>query len=217
MSVLKRLLPDDRLLRILDLGCGTGAQLTDIAEAFPLAECVGVDISVWNIRQALALSATSACPTRLHFHASDYLLFTDQPFDVILADSVLQNISAPTEALAHKIGVDLVPGGILLASLPYDCIYNRLLWTSRRVMRLLRGRTLERVAETAARMIHPAWPAEMIRERIPYMFLLPHRTDGREFRDVLWKTARLAVFEERPVPHVSPVQPKHTTVIFRKR
>lgn len=216
VAALKRLLPDDRLLRILDLGCGTGAQLTDIADAFPLAECVGVDISVWNIRQAAAYAETSTSPMRLHFHASDYLLFTDQPFDVILADSVLQNISAPTQALADKIGNDLVPGGLLVASLPYECTYNRLLWTSRRILRLLRGRTLERFVETAARKIHPDWPAEMIRERIPYMFLLPCRADGREFRDVLWKTARMAVVEERPVPHVSWAQPKHRTVIFRK-
>lgn len=217
VAALKRLVPNDRRLRILDLGCGTGAQLTDIAAAFPLAECVGVDISVWNIQQGLALSAASGCPARLHFHASNYLLFTDQPFDVILADSVLQNIAAPTETLAQKIGDDLVPGGILIASLPYDCTYNRLLWTSRRALRLLRGRTLERVAKTVARMIHPDWPAEMIRERIPYMFLLPYRSDGREFRNVLWKAARLDVIEERPVPHVSPAQPIHRTVIFRKQ
>jgi trans-aconitate 2-methyltransferase len=217
LALLKRLLPGDRLLRILDLGCGTGAQLTDIAAAFPLAECIGVDVSEWNIQQALALSAASVCPARLHFHASDYLLFTDRPFDVILADSVLQNIPAPAEALAHKIGADLVPGGILIASLPYDCAFNRVLWTSRRVLRFLRGRTLERVAERTAALIHPGWPTGMIRERIPYLFLLPYRIDGREFRDVLWKAARLAVVEEQPVPHVSPAQPKHRTVIFRKQ
>jgi trans-aconitate 2-methyltransferase len=215
LAVIERLLAKNRPSRILDVGCGTGAQLIDIAATFQLAQCVGIDLSLWNVANARRMASDARL--RLHFRHGDYLSFVSEPFDVILADSVLQNVPVSTGTLAVKLSTDLNPGGLLIVSIPYDCVYNRLIWTSRRVFRLARGPFLERVAVRVARLLHPSWSADMIRERIPYLYLLPERVDSENVRDTLLTAGRLAVLQEQEVPHVSPVQPKHRLVVFRKQ
>jgi trans-aconitate 2-methyltransferase len=214
LAAITDLAPQDRPLRILDIGCGTGGQLRDVAEAFPLAICVGVDISAHNVETARADKAGR--DGRVQFHAGDYLTFDDQPFDLIFADSVLQNIPVPTTALASKIAADLAPSGLLVASIPYDCGYNRSLWAVRRGLRPLRGPALEALAVRVAGVVHPDWSAEMILERLPYLFLLPDRFDGPAMRD-LFQRAGLDVVETRPVRHASVAQPRHRLVVFRRR
>lgn len=217
VSVLRRHVDNETPLRVLDLGCGTGAQLLDVIAEFPRAQCVGVDISAGNIARANALAAASPASARPSFHCADYFDFHCLPFDVILADSVLQNLPCSTAELAGKIGVDLKPQGLLVTSIPYGCIYNHLLWVARRCFRLLRGRLLERAAEAAARVLHPSWPRELIRERIPYLYLLPYRIDGDKLRRTFQADGGLVVVDEQAVPHVSLAQPKHRMVVFRKQ
>jgi len=217
ISILERLADKEQPFRILDLGCGTGAQLIDVAAAFPHSQCVGVDVSSENIARARMSGSTSSNGSRLSFYHHDYLLFASGPFDIIVADSVLQNIPGHTDTLVRKISNDLRPAGLLIVSLPYDCIYNRLLWAARRILRLLRGRGLERVAETVARTLHPSWSADLIRERLPYLYMLPERSDGPDLRRTFHITGRLSVLEDQPLPHASLAQPKHRLVVFRKQ
>lgn len=217
LGAVERLMAKDRPFRILDLGCGTGAQLLDVAASFPLATCVGIDLSAGSIARAREMAAALDEHARVSYVQGDYLSFVTEPFDVILADSVLQNISAPTAALARKIGNDLNPDGCLVASIPYDGAYNRLIWSSRRILRLLRGPLLERIAVDIGRMLHPSWSTNMIRERVPYLYLLPARVDGEELRDAFRSVGRLIVLQDQPMPHASPAQPKHRLVVFRKQ
>jgi SAM-dependent methyltransferase len=217
LAAIESLMAKDRPFRILDLGCGTGAQLLDIAASFPLATCVGIDLSGGSIAQAREAVADSDDQVRLSYVQGDYLSFETDPFDVILADSVLQNISVPTAVLASKIGNDLNPDGFLVASIPYDGLYNRLVWNGRRTLRLLRGPLLERMALAIGRLLHPSWSTNMIRERVPYLYLLPAHVDGWELRDAFRSAGQLVVVQERPVPHASPAQPRHRLVVFRKQ
>jgi SAM-dependent methyltransferase len=217
LSVMERLVAKDRAFRILDLGCGTGTQLLDIAASFRFAQCVGIDLSPGNIAQARRMAAGSSDRARVCFEQGDYFTFATDPFDVVIADSVLQNMPVPTAGLAAKIGGDLGPDGLLVASIPYDCLYNRLLWSLRRILRLARGPVLDRVAVTAGRMLHPSWSAESIRERVPYLYLLPTHIDGKDMRDAFRVFGGLAVEQVIPIPHASLAQPKHRLVVFRKQ
>jgi trans-aconitate 2-methyltransferase len=214
LTVLQSLVAVDQDMRVLDLGCGTGTQLLDVAAAFPRAICVGLDISPRSIESARMQAG--ACGGRVQFHCADYMTFDIEPFDIILADSVLQNIAGSTEALARKLGNDLTPGARLIASLPYDGWYNRLLWAGRRVLQRFRSPALERMALAAAKVVHSGWPDSLLRERIPYLYLLPERIDGPALRERLRVAGGLAVEKELPMPHASISQPRHRLVIFRK-
>lgn len=216
VAVVQRFASPERSLRVLDLGCGSGSQLLDIAAAFPRAHCVGVDISTPSIEQARHLASESAIGDRLLFHASDYLQFETDPFDVILADSVLQNIPTDTSVLLRKIGRDLRPGGFLIATLPYACLYNYVLWGGRRLLRLMRGGRLEALAGKVGRALHPAWGPDLIRERIPYLYLLPARFDDDRLRRDFAEIADMEFVHAESLPHASLAQPKHHLLIFRK-
>jgi hypothetical protein len=73
------------------------------------------------------------------------------------------------------------------------------------------------VAERAARALHPSLHTELIRERLPYLYLLPERIDGKRLRGTFLAAGGLAVLEEQLVPQASPAQPRHRLVVFRKQ
>src|SRR6185503_19453754 len=85
-----------------------------------------------------------------------YLGLDAAPFDVIISDSVVQNIPN-TPCLLRRLACMLKPGALLLVTIPYDGIYNRLLWTLRRIARLLAGPWLEHVLLRIAQRLHPDW------------------------------------------------------------
>ena len=68
-------------LRVLDLGCGTGAQLFDLAAALPRAWLLGVDVADVNIRAARQTVVGHPGKDRLDFVTADYLDYRDDPFD----------------------------------------------------------------------------------------------------------------------------------------
>jgi len=214
LHALQDILPPGGPLRALDIGCGAGDQLLDLAQAFPVAECVGVDISEQNVQAAIATAAAMG-QTRASFHATDYLALEAGTFDLAFADSVLQNIPVDTETLVAKIARDLKPGGLLVATIPYDCLYNRVLWSVRRALRPLRGPGFEALVIKIARLLHPSLPREMIVERIPYLFALPDRIDGPALRKALSATG-LDLVETRRVAHASLAQPLHRMLVLRR-
>ena len=205
----------DARVRMLDLGCGSGLQLLDLAAAFPEAELVGVDTSRVNVESARRAIAAHGDAHRITVHEGDYLEFTAEPFDVIVSDSVLQNIPADDDRLYGKLAGDIRYGGLLVASMPYACAFNRALWCARRALGLARGPLVERVALAVAGRLHPEWDRELLRERLPYMYMLPARVDGVRMAAAL--AARgLERIVVAPVPHASLAQPKHRLSVYRK-
>ena len=204
-------------LRILDLGCGAGEQLFDLASALPDASLTGIDISCANIQAAKEKCKRSPFSKRLNFKTMDYLAFQTPPFDLILSDSTLQNISASADDLFSKIAADLVPGGILLVTMPYACFYNRMLWTLRRLFRSLRSPLTDAIILGTGKLLHGRnYDKTLLQERVHYMYLLPEHHAGEAFYRLLNETFHLGLIEERSLPHVSIAQPKHRMVMFQK-
>lgn len=215
--VLRRVEPE-AAVRVLDVGCGTGEQLLALAAALSRAGLTGLDISEPSIRRARAAAAARGVAGRISFHAGDYMAFQDGPFDLILADTVLHAIPAPTGDLFAKLSADLAPGALLIYTMPSSCGYNRALAGFRRVLRWLQHPVTDRLILVVARFLHGrAWDSESLRERIPYMYLVPARYDGPGLHALLSDTFALDLVERVPLPHASPAQMKHTLAVFRKR
>ncbi len=97
-------------MRVLDVGCGTGAITREMFETTDPGITVGLDIDVSLIRQAI-----DASPRGLCFVAADifYMPF-DQQFDLANTARVIQWLSSPRKAIACCISA-IMPGGRFLA------------------------------------------------------------------------------------------------------
>lgn len=205
-------------VRILDLGCGTGRQLFELSKVLPSAELTGIDISEANIRVAKKDQRKFFPHTRLAFYSIDYMEFQAPPLDLIISDSTLHNINVPTNVLYSKISADLASGGHLVATIPYDCLYNRTLWTVRRLFRTLRCSMTDSLIFSISKFFHGKELGEhLLRERIYYMYLLPTHYSCQALHTILDKDYGLELIQQHPVPHESMGQPKHALLVFRKR
>jgi release factor glutamine methyltransferase len=107
-------LPDDREIRVLDLGTGSGAVALAIAAARPKAQVVGADVS----SPALALAARNAARLRIgnvSFVESDWFeALTHQRFDLVAGNPPYVAVGDPhlTEGdLRHEPQQALTSGG----------------------------------------------------------------------------------------------------------
>ena len=207
--------PREASLRLLDLGCGNGLQLLDLADTLPHADLSGIDTSRVNVESARQRVAVSPHAQRITLLDGDYLELTTEPYDVILADSVLQNIAAPAARLYTKLADDIRAGGLLIASIPYTCFSNRLLWCARRGMRVFRGPLTDRFALGVAGRLHPEWDRALLEERIPYLYMLPERVDDVSLVTSLAGFGLKRIAAE-PLPQASLAQPKHRLSVFRR-
>jgi SAM-dependent methyltransferase len=206
----------DTALRVLDLGCGTGAQLASLAEAMPGATLVGIDLSPGNVAAATADAAARGRANSMRFVAGNFLEQDLGSFDLIVSDSTLHLITCSTEQLLERLRSVLAPGGLLVFTMPDGCRFNRLLWTVRRLCRALRSPVLDRLILTAGRRLHKSSVSEaMLRERVAYMYSLPVRCLGMDFRRDLIRFG-FVLIEEGPCRHASLGQPKHRLCVARR-
>lgn len=211
------LVPQDVPLRIMDLGCATGDQLFYLAGEMPRAHFTGIDISTQNIDAARQQLANFPGHDRITFVARDYLGFASEPFDVIYSWSTLHLIPAPTNVLFGKIVRDLVPGGLLVYVIPYECSFNMLLMMFRRFVRFLPDKPLDQLFLKAALVIHGAHMSrEQLQERLVYMRILPDRMHGPQLKKALEKL-NLSLLLEQKAPHASIAQPKHIIAVYQKK
>ena len=113
LSVQRMGLPDQgRGLRLLDVGCGTGASTAALLAAAPEAEIVAVDASA----EMLATARRKGWPDSVRFvHGNAQNLAAvgvTGPFDGILAAYLVRNLPAPDAALRSFLTM-LRPGGPL--------------------------------------------------------------------------------------------------------
>ncbi|GAB3477092.1 class I SAM-dependent methyltransferase [Nocardiopsis coralliicola] len=100
-------------LRILDLGCGTGASTAALARAFPGAEIVGVDASAGMLARARAKTWRPGIRF-VHARAEEVAAaHVGGPADAVFAAYLLRNCPDPDAALAAIRGL-LAPGGRLV-------------------------------------------------------------------------------------------------------
>lgn len=96
--------------RVLDVGCGTGALLHQLARIYPQARLVGVD----PVPEMLAV-ARSRLPPRVDLREgwAERLPCADGSFDVVVSCNVFHYIRQPMAAL-NEMGRVLRPGGKLV-------------------------------------------------------------------------------------------------------
>ena len=132
LSARRMALPDrGRGLRLLDLGCGTGASTAALLEAAPEAEIVAVDASA----EMLAEARRKTWPANVRFvhgNAQDLAAAgITGPVDGILAAYLLRNL--PDRARALRRFHALLRPGAPLAVHEYsvrDSVRSRVVWTA---------------------------------------------------------------------------------------
>jgi trans-aconitate methyltransferase len=202
-------------IRVLDLGCGTGALLFRLAAALPHATCVGIDISPANIAAAEAARQQQPQSGRLSFQAADYLDWRTEPFDLIVIDGVLHLIPCDTDALVAKLAHDLKPHGILVNVMPYTCAYNEAFAILRKILRATRTRLTDAAILRVGRLLHGEMRDELLRERIHYMYLPPQRMMSHTLAGQMERRG-LRLVDRRPLRSSSLAQLKHQLTILRK-
>jgi SAM-dependent methyltransferase len=99
--------------RILDIGCGTGANLTlPLAKLHSDVHILGVDIDAKSINYARKADH----PGNVRFATLEDLQEKDA-FDLVIASEVLEHVENPPEFLDHLIELAR-PGGRLLVTVP---------------------------------------------------------------------------------------------------
>lgn len=99
-------------LDILDVGCGTGEITARLAELYPRAALVGVDLIARHLQ--IARERCAQFGTRVAFREADAfaLPFADAAFDLVVCRHMLQAVPRPEVAMAEMVRV-LKPGGRL--------------------------------------------------------------------------------------------------------
>lgn len=98
--------------RVLELGCGIGAQTVHLLRSSPRAHIVAVDRSEESLAQARTRVAGFAPHARVEWHRADVydLPFADAEFDHVFVCFVLEHLADPRRALTGLRRV-LRPGG----------------------------------------------------------------------------------------------------------
>lgn len=97
--------------RLLELGCGVGAELDLISALRPELDLIGVDLSGSHIK-----SAHDHVPKASLVQADAMLLpFPDEAFDCVITVWMLEHVATPLQVLAEAVRV-LRPGGRLICT-----------------------------------------------------------------------------------------------------
>jgi SAM-dependent methyltransferase len=204
-------------LAVLEIGCGTGEQLFSLAAAWPRARLTGIDISAPNIDRAWRAWRERGSCERLGFVAGDYVEQELGRFDLIISVSTLHLIDCPTARLFAKVARELKPNGLLIFTIPYGCFFNYALWSVRRLFRLLRSPATDRLILAVGKKLHQSGVSEeLLRERVGYMYSLPHCYLGPSLKHLLSAQFGLELVGDWPLPHASLAQPKHRFCVYRK-
>ncbi len=119
LAVMRRYQPHD----VLDLGCGTGEITARMAELFPEARLVGVDLIEAHLE--LGRDKASRFGDRVRFQVADAfeLPFASGSFDLVVCRHVLQAIPTPERVLAEMVRVCRPGGRLHVIAEDYDMIH----------------------------------------------------------------------------------------------
>ncbi|KKU81366.1 MAG: hypothetical protein UY10_C0059G0002 [Microgenomates group bacterium GW2011_GWA2_47_8] len=114
--IVKKLLPPNSQLKLLDFGCGTGHLLKEVVKIRPDYRIYGVDIST----KALEVAKTRVPRGVFRFVSNDqHIPFPNNSFDIILALDVLEHIY-DTKTVFTELARVLKPNGMLIITVPYN-------------------------------------------------------------------------------------------------
>ena len=106
LNRLKILFPLDKAFSVMDLGCGTGELLSQIAKIFPEAKLSGVDGTRVMVQKSVTKLQSRA--VIIQSDLEDFEL--SQRYDVIISSSVIHHLKSPFSHL-EKIGHGLSHDG----------------------------------------------------------------------------------------------------------
>lgn len=123
---LSHLITDEKDMKAIDLGCGTGEQTAILAEKFPQSVFTGIDSSPEMLAKAGNLQHE-----RLHFKqmTTEEVLENDESWDLVFSNAALQ-WSDDHQELFPKLISKLNAGGQLAVQMPYQPgnLLNRILY-----------------------------------------------------------------------------------------
>jgi trans-aconitate 2-methyltransferase len=110
------LIADEKEMKAIDLGCGTGEQTAILTEKFPQATFIGIDSSPEMLERSKSLENE-----RLHFRQSttEEILTSDENWDLIFSNAALQ-WSDNHKDLFPKLISKLKTNGQLAIQMPYQ-------------------------------------------------------------------------------------------------
>jgi trans-aconitate methyltransferase len=203
------LLPSGEGRRVLDLGSGTGDVAVLVHDARPAARVTGIDFAPANVAAAQARAAAIG----IAFVCADYLEWQGGPFDLIAADSVLHLIEAPVTNLAAKLVTDLIPSGVVVATVPDLVLLNRIHLLLRRLWRWTPP-VADRLAMALAAWLYRGLSRQALADRLPYLRLLPRLFGPEEQR--IFAAAGLTLERNDPWPSPSLAKPRHRLMVWRR-
>jgi len=191
----------------LDLGTGTGDLALALLAQRPALAVSGIDFSPANI------AAANARGSAARFACADYLSWQGGRFRLVVADSVLHLIDAPIGQLAAKLAADLLPGGLLVATVPDAALRNHALLLLRRGYRATPP-AMDRLMLALAMRLYPGLLRQALADRLPYLRLLPRLFGAAEQAAFAAAGLRLEVL--RPWPSPSLAKPRHRLMVWRR-
>jgi SAM-dependent methyltransferase len=107
--------------RILEIGCGVGAQMRILLRRWPQAEITGIDRSAGQIAKAREVLADALAGGRaaLHEGPAEHLPFASGTFDAVCVFWVFEHLPNPKPVLAEALRV-LRPGGRIWITEVFD-------------------------------------------------------------------------------------------------
>ncbi|MEM9607254.1 MAG: class I SAM-dependent methyltransferase [Actinomycetota bacterium] len=101
--------------RVLDVGCGTGAAVIAMAEAYPQATFVGIDSHGPSVDTARRRADEHGVAERVSFEVAEAAGYQPEaPFDAVLFIEALHDMGDPDAAI-RRAGANLVDGGSIVA------------------------------------------------------------------------------------------------------
>ena len=183
LNLIKNTYPTGEALRILDIGCGTGAMLDELT-AF--GSVVGADFS----EEALKFSRERRQSLPLVRADVRCLPFASDTFDVITAMDIVEHIDNDKAAM-QEIRRVLKPGGRLFMTVPAymslwsehdEALHHYRRYTAPGVKDLAQrtGLSVERLSYTVTTLFPAIWLYRQISNRMP-----KRRADGEKRADIV--------------------------------
>ena len=104
--------------RVADVGCGHGASMLLMAQAFQRSEFVGFDYHAPSIEHARAAAAKAGLDDRARFEVASAKEYPGDAYDLVCMFDCLHDMGDPVGAAAHVLR-SLAPDGTWLIVEPY--------------------------------------------------------------------------------------------------
>jgi SAM-dependent methyltransferase len=201
--------------RILEICCGDGVLLMHLLKHIPGSSGTGLDLSLDNIAFARRLAATcTGVPPQ--FIAGDYLMTQLPVHDLVVSHNALHLLPGEDDRLWGKIAGEVETGGALIISMPYDCLYNRMLELVRRGLRLIRCRPVEAGLFWLSKLLYGRSCSDaLLRDRASYNFVVPCRYYTSALAEALREKWQLEQVAEKPEPRLLG-KPAHKYIHLRR-